>query len=92
MTSHALVTLLRIVTLATDANASAAFRLQLARNHTALHHAAISAVSRIVSFPLCGAVLVGSSISSRVCSGARGDPGGMENDGRRLEGASEMAW
>lgn len=45
-----LVVELRIVTLLTDASASAAFSDQFARNHTALHHAAISAVSRIESF------------------------------------------
>lgn len=52
-----------MVTLATLAMASAAFKLQFARNQTALHHAAISAVSRILSLSSGGsATVVPSSI------------------------------
>lgn len=69
--------LLRIVTLATLAHASAAFKLQLARNQTADHHAAISAVSRTVSFGR-GTSAPATTASSSVCSGARGDEGEME--------------
>ncbi len=47
-----------MVTLATLAMANAAFKLQLARNHTALNHAAISAVSRMLSFSSGGSATV----------------------------------
>lgn len=50
--------LLRIVTLATLAMAKAAFKLQLARNQTALHQAAISAVSRMLNFSSGGSATI----------------------------------
>lgn len=63
-----LVVELRMVTLLTDARARAAFSDQFARNQTALHHAAISAVSRMESFG-CGAGASSTNAESVVASG-----------------------
>lgn len=85
-----LVVELRIVTLLTDARASAAFSDQFARNQTALHQAAISAVSRIESFG--SGAGVSSTIADNVVESGDGEMERTSVRGEASAGTGRYLW